>query len=333
MTGDTQATKPDPRVVPEPPSYWEGDQACVRWSAVSRCARCDWTSDRDADVSARNQAAEHATQSGHRLCGVCRRSLSDTDPEFACESCLTEAREFLAGIMLMHDRLATDGLGHLRPVVMDGGHGSSDGRPIPGGNVLVFLAGGSVGGAPRRLTTLETASPERWWLEGSCGPLTAAGAMQAERERMGREHAVDNWATDGMSVAWVLLSWEVDWRAARGDADVPASRMVAASPDAARGYLEVHARWAANRLDTFPDFHAELRDLHATMGRELGEVRQPTVLPADCFACSGRLIHPVGEDGLEDPGIVCRGCGQEYTPDQYRMALRAALTEPMGETG
>jgi len=184
------------------------------------CARCDWQPTDDATL------ADHALDAGHPLCVVCTRSLTTAEPN-CCERCLTEAHTLLSGIVTMFDELPTH-LGHLHGAVT--GPRSSDGRPLPGGNVLVMLSGGSEGLAEDGTTSREGDYP---------------------------------------SVAFELGWWTLAWADDRGDeallGHTPA-RIVAK----AAGYLERKMRWASLRpgFDQFHADLARLhRSLEHATGR------------------------------------------------------------------
>ena len=107
------------------------------------CARCDWTPDDTAPLD--GQAAEHARTAGHWLCSACGCSLTEVEPRYACESCLTRSQALLAECVVMYAELpsmlgqpAASSLGRLR--------GSGD-AALPGGDALVLLAGGGTGTA------------------------------------------------------------------------------------------------------------------------------------------------------------------------------------------
>lgn len=257
---------------------------------MSRCARCDWTEP--------GTLAEHAADTGHWLCG-CGRSLAETDPRMACETCLTATRSHLAGIVLMWQELPA----HLRTVAgtaLGGLRGGSDGHPLPGGQVLSLLGPGSAGTSARKLTRTDVA-----------------------RGLDGREHGIDNQPEDTPSVAWVLATWEDDLRHSRSDepamSGTSTSRVV---QDAAR-YLEVHARWAANNHPAFDEFASDLRSLHVRLETATHRLRRPTRLGADCFDCGGDLIRRV-VDGLEEEHATCTVCHEQYEPGRYTLALKAA---------
>jgi hypothetical protein len=293
---------------------------------VSRCNRCQWRHDPEADQPGREQLADHARDSGHWLCSCCFTSLAPED-QGTCETCLTSARELLSGIMLMFDELGGH-LGHARGQAYDQNRTSGSGKPLPGGDVLTLLAGGSAGGAPRRLTALEAVQPERWWIRGGIGPLTQAGLMQAERERTGREHQIDNLPTDAPSVAFELWTVAEDWRGCRLDAGLdPGTGFTAARPHTVAGYLEVHTRWAAREHPAFAEYFTDLERLHARLEGATGRRRAPAKANAKCFDCrDADLVRRVDRTtGLEEDHVTCRRCRRQYTASEYALALRATV--------
>ncbi|MCW2601841.1 MAG: hypothetical protein JWM02_3670 [Frankiales bacterium] len=327
-----------------------------------RCARCDWQSTPDLDQPPRQQAADHARDAHHPLCVVCSSSLTQHEPQ-TCEGCLTTARENLAGIVTMYLELPRH-LGHLRPIGYASSHGGGDGRPLPGGDALVLLSGGSEGGAPRKLTSGDLRAPERWWVKGATGPLSQAALMAAERERTGREHQVDNRPSDAQPVSDALGTWALEWQEERGESEQlghrPADIVLAAA-----GYLERRCRWAANSHPAFDEFAADLTRLHQRLEVVTGRSERPIVAEADCFECSGALERLVTEQGEcrcparpsmsvragesvadrdarlrawdeghgrcnrggADDHFTCRRCGRRHSWQSYLLALRAKLEE------
>lgn len=272
---------------------------------MTRCSRCDWQPDPDADTSRHEQLAQHALDASHPLCSCCGRSLAQDDPAMACESCLAETRGVLSGIVTMWAELPRH-LGHARAQRYDGGPRGGEEHHLPGGTVFALLAPGSAGGAPRRLTPLDV-----------------------ERGLDGREHRVDNQPEDTPSVAFALTQWEDDWRHVRGDdsSDLPPSS-TAAVVRAAAHYLEVHARWAANQHPAFDEFADDLRALHTRLEVATHRRRTPTRAGASCFDCGGDLVRQVDPDsGLEDDHVTCGTCRRQYDPAAYRMALKAAADD------
>jgi hypothetical protein len=262
-----------------------------------KCARCDFrTPDQD-------DAAAHALEAGHPLCPVCHHSLTDTDPAFACEKCLTRARTDLAGIMLMYDELPRH-LGHPKVTVYDQSPHGTDGPPLPGGDALVLLGPGSQG-------------------------------LSDDAET-----AIDG---DPASVAFELDWWERDWREARGDAIDPVPMTTRAVVQHAAAYLEVHGRWAANNHPGFDVFAADLKRLHSLLERATARADVHEVAEAECMSCGGELVREVrprkADDkprriGTEDEGyqrgFTCQQCGRVYqVPDEgfneYAFALSAHL--------
>jgi hypothetical protein len=111
---------------------------------VSRCGRCDWRSEPELAETGREQLAGHADLSGHAICGCCERSLTAEEVR-TCEH-----------------------LGHLRGAAGGGAKPAVDGRPLPGGAVLVLLGPGSEGLAETGETTRDgdpssVAFELTWW--------------------------------------------------------------------------------------------------------------------------------------------------------------------------
>jgi hypothetical protein len=244
------------------------------------CHRCTWTPTDDDSLEA------HAEASGHPLCGVCGWSLPNTEPT-TCGACLQKARDNLTTIVTLYAELPQH-LGHLAPIVLDPGAGSNDGKPLPGGTVLVLLSHGSEG-------------------------LADDG-----------DTAKDN---DPQSVSFELAYWADMWREQRGET-VSYFAHPAAVFDHAATYLAKRAMWAADTHPAFAQYSSDLHRIAQTLKRACGLIRTPTVLGVDCFDCGSHLIRPVNETtGLEaEDLIVCRGCAREYTDTDLAVMVRFMLT-------
>lgn len=141
-----------------------------------RAADCTWRPSR-GDGPDPDQLRAHALEQGHGLCCVCGRSLTEHEPQ-TCVRCADEAAEHLRAILDLYDELP-DHLGHVRSPAYDSDRPSaSDGRPLPGGDVLVLLARGSQGLAEDGVT-----------------------------DRVG----------DPVSVHFELTSWQREWEERRGE--------------------------------------------------------------------------------------------------------------------
>ena len=267
------------------------------------CARCDWQPDTTDDAPPpREQLRQHALDWGHPLCRVCARSLGEHEPA-TCDPCIQRVQETLSGVLLLWQELPRQ-LGHAKAQVYDrDGRGGAEEHALPGGTVFALLAPGSVGNV-----------------------LPRSGNA---------EHLEDNRADSTPSIAWTLMSWEDDWRRARGDGAAQNVGSNAQVARAAAGYLERHTRWAANNHDAFDEYASDLQDLHARLEVATGRVRRPVKAGASCFDCGGTLerpLHEVTEQGrtglveVED-AVVCRQCGSRYDGARYLLALAAKAQE------
>lgn len=255
---------------------------------MRRCARCGWLPVGDDDLAPRLQLAEHAEAAAHPLCVVCDRSLT-LDERQTCESCLTKAREQLAGIALMYEELPRH-LGHVRAQVYDADRpAAADGRPLPGGDVLVLLGSGSQG------------------LEDD-GSTTRDG--------------------DPVSAAFTLEFWREEWEDARGDRVVESRpRSARAKVRQAVGYLERMTRWAAQHHRGFGDYADDLRLLHDRLERATGRGDRPVRAEAECFDCGAdALVREMTDRGLDDRW-TCQRCGRSYDWQSYLLACRARVED------
>lgn len=251
---------------------------------TAKCRRCDWRSDPDLGPDG-DQAAQHAVESGHWRCPICREGLSDTDGLHGCESCLTTSREHLSGIVTLYDELPRQ-LGHPKPTIYDqDAQAAADGRPLPGGDALVLLSRGSEGLAEDGTTSKDG---------------------------------------DPVSVPFTLSWWAKDWRETRNDPDLSQPGSVRHEVHAAAGYLEVHSRWAANSHPGFGQYAADIRDLHRTLEAATGRLRTPVRLDVICLDCHAELIRRINDHGLEEEAVTCTGCRRQYDHAGYLMAVRAA---------
>ncbi len=237
---------------------------------MTDCARCAWRPDPDSDVSTREQAQVHAADLGHPRCCCCSRSLVRGELG-TCETrepgdgtpCLQTAREHLSGIRTLYDDLGSY-LGHLRGPRLDSSSPSaSDGRPLPGGDVLALLGPGSRG-------------------DSEDGHTSKDG--------------------DPVSVAYELTWWAEDWADRFGDraADVR-PRTPAAQIRQALAYLERRMRQASREHPAYDDFATDLRNLHRTLERAAGRDNPIQRAEAECFGCAtDNLIRELTDSGYPD---------------------------------
>jgi hypothetical protein len=240
---------------------------------ICNAADCDYTGD---DLPA------HALETGHALC-ECGWSLRDTEPR-TCGRCVRRAGELLAGVVCMFAELP-EHLGHLRVAMGGGTRPADDGRPLPGGDVLVLMSWGSEGLSDNGETIKDTDPP---------------------------------------SVAAELGYWAAEWSERRGQPQrfglSPARVVLNASQ-----YLTAHTRWAADTHPFFTQYHSDLRALHARLERATGRFIAPEKANAECFDCSGKLVRLVDErTGLASDDVTCRDCERAYSPAAYQLALRHA---------
>lgn len=256
---------------------------------MSRCARCDFRTDPEAEEPERDQLAVHAFESQHPLCVVCqRRSLTDFEP-LTCEKCLTDTQQNLADVVTGYALLEGE-IGHPKPTVYDRDGGrTDDGAALPGGNALVMLAGGSEGRSDDDETTKDT---------------------------------------DPVSVPHFLATWEDDWRETRHEPAAVvrngAGAFVGRTVVQAAGYLERHMRWAANTHPAFDDFARELRQVLGRVQDAAHLRNHDERAAADCFECGGTLRRVWTDRGRSDD-YQCAQCRRTYDSERYYLAVRARL--------
>lgn len=253
-----------------------------------RCARCEWTETDEEPL------AVHAIGSGHPLCVVCARSLTDAEPQ-VCERCLNASQELLSGTVTMWLEL-DDTLGTLHAPKRGSEARSSDGTPLPGGDRLVMLSGGSEGVTDDGATALDTDPPSipfelAWWALG--------------------------WADLRHEPAMLLLT-----------ASTTRSVLKAA------GYLETRMRWAATSHPRFEHFHTDLRRLHAALEHATARDLPRDDTGTRCLDCREELVRLYDRHtGLAQDHVTCTGCHREYTPAAYHLAQAATLDANLGWLG
>lgn len=235
------------------------------------------------------QAADHAAEAGHVLCCACGGSLPNDQPQ-TCLPCIHDVRARLATIVSLYALLPTC-LGYPKSPRMDTSPASgSDETPIPGGNALVMLAGGSGGRSQIR------------------------GVLLPNGERSD-EHQEDEWETDAPSVAFELSRWEDEWRVVRGEA----AAQQAATVTGASGYLSARMTWAADHHPAFDEFSSDLRHMLSRL-RTITATDDRPERGAPCFefGCGALLERRSGEESY-----TCPRCRRVYDSASYWLAVRA----------
>ncbi len=244
-------------------------------------------------------------------CSVCRRPLREDDPPKTCHRCVGRARADLHGIVnayaMLPDILANP-LGSNAPRPQEGGRATE--RPMPGGNALTMLAGGSSARAALR----------RWLEAESRASIRRTGPLAGEMDKE-PPWGADDAQGDPVSIAYELGRHEDEWRRVRGEPASLSNYYVAS----AVAYLLEHLSWAARAYPEFAEFVEDLRGLRAVLERVTELDDRPVRADAPCFDCGGTLErHYRDRTGLDDD-YVCRGCRREYTPAAYYLAVRARL--------
>jgi hypothetical protein len=260
---------------------------------VSRyaCRRCDWTPTGD---QARAQLADHATEANHPTCPVCLLSLDRTERQ-VCVMCVGQVRRDLHRIVDLYAALPGE-LGHPRGAKMDpSGEGTHDDeQPLPGGQILPLLAGGSKG-----LTQITGA------------PTTAGGRDFS--------HDADEHISDPQSVAFELSRHEDLWRQLRAEPAAETTPTVTVCSD----YLFRHLPWAADQLEDFRELSDDLHTIRTRLEIVTANDERPQV-GVPCFEefCGADLIRKYGEDHY-----TCPRCRRQYDDASYWLAVRAQLEE------
>lgn len=225
------------------------------------------------------------------VCGHHRHNILDLQ---TCFECATEVRRDLQRIVDLYATLP-DYLGHPAAIRLDQLRGS--GEPVlPGGDPLVLLGPGGDAGNRRR--------------------AYLAGLDDAWDQ--------DDRASDPVSVAYALASWEDTIRKVRREPAASDRETVTG----ASAYLHKRHDWAAQHLDVFDEYARDLRRLRQHLERVTRTGDQPEPVNATCLSpdCLGqqRLYRRLTDQGFDD-NAYCPACGREYGPREYLLAARAFL--------
>lgn len=130
----------------------------------------------------------------------------------------------------------------------------------------------------------------------------------------------------------LLASWEDDWRRQLGQPAGPRATI-----DRTIRYLAGHLPLAAQRLDVFPDFASDLRQLRGRLEDVVHAGERDDTTAAPCFDCGGQIVRRITRKGRSD-AYTCRRCSRGYDVVSYWLAVRSAAEgaqtgERVGATG
>lgn len=282
----------------------------MKCNATVNGRRCDYEGD---------ELTEHATETGHALCIVCFRSLRPGETQ-TCDRCVQRTRDALDGIRQID----------LEPVIEATAlHPGT----LPGGTALVMTADGNADALrpykpgevkPHKSTEYPAIHGEK---------ITHPGYIDTRPVPDGKEHYADHWPTDPSVPLAVLSNNCRDWRSEFGHAPAEPIDTIQNTTD----YLLTHLGKAAAEHPAFDEFAREMWQIHSQMRHVAGLADDPVTAPARCFDCGADLIRdyrpplPVSRprrghdfEGLPD-NWTCRGCGREYDPGSYWLAVRSLL--------
>lgn len=211
-----------------------------------KCARCDYAA---TDLS------EHAHETGHLLCIVCRRrSLTEFEAQ-TCPVCIAAVRADLADIAAGYATLEPTGL-----------------------TAMTMLGDGTMQRLFRR---------DEWASYGvTPHPLARDGEQVVKPIR-------DEWPSDPLPVVAALASWEDYWRADFGDPTGPPATL-SGVVTYLTAHLDTGHR-AAQRHPAFDEFAQEVRRLRTVVQHSAGLADIPVAAPAECFDCGGPLLRTFAE--------------------------------------
>lgn len=235
---------------------------------------------------------EHAAETGHHACTVCRRPLTDHEQQ-TCSHCVQQAFADLADIEVTYATLPN--------TVEASGYRMG---ALPGGNALVMLADGSLENpqVPNRYTEPIEVGPtvylEHPEIVGS-GITTSGDAVEHPAyvelrvPSDGREHVRDHWSGDPSSVLAVLEHHQRDWRRTFGHK--PAETL--ATVVGCVGYLRTWLPTAARTHPAFDEFVHDIRQLRSQLTHVNGLAMDPVPAKANCTRCGGQLLRAYREPG------------------------------------
>lgn len=301
----------------------------------------------------RDELADHADEMGHPRCivpkgrddngerRVCSVALAWHEIQ-CCDRCVIKVRDDLDAVAAA--------FAHLERVISQGAY-----RGVVW-DALTLAADGSLA-SPQRpdqytrpIDLAPTVHVEHVEIVGDA--VTHLAFIEERLPSDGREHVVDHWPADPMSVLAVLEHNERDWRHEFGHG--PAVDM--ATMAGCLGYLRKWHPLAARTHPGFDDYAETIRDLRSKLEHVVGFADDPVRAPAQCFDCRGQLVrsfapptatteipehdcalcgtrhagrHGGNSEGLTDDW-TCRGCGRVYDQASYFLALRAAKDSCQG---
>jgi len=239
------------------------------------------------------------TEPDEHRCGLCQRPLRE-DERATCHQCVGAVRADLHAVTNLHQLLpavlAALGSNAPNPNLTRG-----FAAPLPGGDALVLLAGGSAGAEARR----------RW----------------RRAEATGQPHQEPPWGADDQpndppSVSGELARWEDELRHHHHHPAAP----YPADVTGAASYLRRNLTWAGGHHPDFAELADDLAALRRRLERVTGRDQPPVTAAADCFDCGGRLQRHWTHHGLTDDW-TCHQCARVYDQPAYLLAVRARLEQ------
>ncbi|HLS02390.1 MAG TPA: hypothetical protein VK054_10505, partial [Beutenbergiaceae bacterium] len=167
---------------------------------------------------------------------------------------------------------------------------SSD-TPIPGGDALVIMSGGT-----------------------HYQPIPAPGATTLDYA-----HQIAK-PSDPPSASAVLSYWEDEIRRFY---DQPASPHPAGVKTALEYLLKMHGKVVQEHPEVV-DYKRDITNLHARITTITGQSARPETSGAPCISCDSRIVQHWEAHGLSDTRI-CTGCKRTFTPADYDYSSYAGL--------
>lgn len=266
-------------------------------------------------------AACHIEDCPERHCVCCRqrRHLDETQAQ-TCIHCLGQTRRDLYQIL---------DLTALLPTLIDGypsRHGDTRGStsraaepPLPGGDALALLAGGSDAHTQIAGHWIPAHQAPGHWHKGTW----IDGAWIGDHYQL-PDHALDEQPDDPPSALHELVRWDTDWRRQLG-LPQPAGPDTITSVIAS---LRANLTWAAQHHDDYPAFTADITQLRRRLEQATGISDRPVTSPVPCLGCGGRLTRhwrtpdSNGRNGGLADRWTCKQCRREYDDAEYYLAMR-----------
>src|SRR5690625_1427951 len=215
--------------------------------------------------------------------------LADDEP-YSCFPCAARLRSKLVEIREAWSELP-DAIGVLSGINYNHTGARSSDTPIPGGDALVIMSGGT-----------------------HYQPIPAPGATTLDYA-----HQIAK-PSDPPSASAVLSYWEDEIRRFY---DQPASPHPPGVKTALEYLLKMHGKVVQEHPEIV-DYKRDITTLHNRITAVTGQSARPETSGAPCISCDSRIVQHWEAHGLSDTR-VCTGCKRTYDPAEYDYSSYAGL--------